>query len=162
MPEQVGMEGLIDHLENILKTRFSSQVSEIYFGDIGVYNPTSFSGTRSEQRAVIALSPSYNRLVSDQRNASFENRNLGVDIIIMINMTPFFEARPSEAFGERKLVRLTTEVATFLTQEEHVTLGDRVQMTTVGDIDWLWQQRQNQALRAAGIAYDARVRITRT
>lgn len=159
--QQVTMEGLIDHLETILKRRFANQVSEIYFGDIGIYLPASFGASRREQKAVIALQPAYDHPIPGERVASHEQRNLGVTVIVMVNITPFFEARPQEAMGERLLVRLTTEIATFLNQEENLGLGGRVQWSEVGDIDWAWVARGDQAIRAAGISYQARVRIPR-
>ena len=72
-----------------------------------------------------------------------------------------FEAAPKEAYGERMLVSLTTEIAQFLTQEENFTLGGLVTSTEVGDIDWAWVARKDQALRGAAIHYEARVRISR-
>jgi hypothetical protein len=60
-PKQVDMTGLIDYLEKILTGRFQRVVSKIYFGDIGVYLPDSFGGSRKEQKAIVALAPSYNR-----------------------------------------------------------------------------------------------------
>lgn len=161
MAEQFDMEKLIDYLSDLLARRFSREVSNIYFGDIGVYLPSSFGGSRRDQKAVIALQPAYNHLLEGERVASFESRLLGVDIVTMVNITPFFEAAPQEAYGERILVRLTSEIAQFLTQEENVNLGGRVQMVNVGDIDWTWVAKGDQAIRAAGIAYECRVRIPR-
>ena len=162
MPVQpVEMEGLIDYLITLLKNRFSNQVSDFFFGDIGVYLPASFGGSRKDQKAVIAVQPAFNYLIPNERVAAQESRNLGVTVIVMVNITPFFEAKPQEAFGERILVRLTTDIATFLTQEENVTLGGRVQWSQVGDIDWAWVARGDQAIRAAGISFNARVRVPR-
>lgn len=129
--------------------------------DIGIYLPSSFGSSRRDQKAVIALSPAYNRLLDDQRVASFENRILGVDIITMVNITPFFSANPQEAYGERMLVNLTTAIATYLTQTENEDLGGRVQYAKVGDINWAWMARRDQALRGAAVSYEARVRIPR-
>jgi hypothetical protein len=157
----LNMDGLIDYMKDLLLRRFSREVANIYYGDIGVYLPSSFGGSRRDQKAVIALSPSYNHLAEGNRVHEFEERLLGLDIIAMVNITPFFEANPTEAYGERMLVKLTTEIATFLTQEENVTLGKRVHYTTVGDIDWAWVAKGDQAIRAAGIAYEARVRVQR-
>lgn len=154
------MDGLILYLISLLGNRFARDVSQIYYGDIGVYLPSSFGGSRKEQKCIIALSPAYNRL-GDDRVVAFEERFLGIDIICMVNITPYFAVSPSEAFGEQKLVRLATEVATFLTQEEYVNLGGRVQMTKVGDIDWAWLPKGDQAIRGAAVAYEARVRIPR-
>lgn len=126
-----------------------------------MYLPSSFGGSRQDQKAIIALSPAYNHLAENERVASAEYRLLGIDIIVMVNMTPFFEANPQEAYGERMLVKITTDIATYLTQEENVTLDNNVHFTKVGDIDWAWIAKSDQAIRAAGIAYEARVRIPR-
>jgi len=161
MANQLDMDGLIDYLSSILSRQFSNQVSQIYYGDIGVYLPSSFGSSRRDQKAIIVLSPAYNRLLEDQRVASFENRVLGVDIITMVNITPFFSANPQEAYGERMLVKLTTALATYLTQTENEDLGGRVQHAKVGDINWAWMARKDQALRGAAVSYEARVRIPR-
>ena len=157
----LNMEQLIDYLIDLLSRRFSNRVSNIYFGDIGVYLPSSFTGPRRDQLAILAIQPAYNHLMEGERVAAHESRLLGVDIIGMVNITPFFEAAPQEAYGERILVRLMAEIAMFLTQEDNVTLGGRVRHTEVGDIDWAWVAKGDQAVRAAGLAYQARVRIPR-
>src|SRR5688500_4573710 len=161
MADNVSMERVIDVLSDVLSRRFSGRVSNIYFGDIGVYLPASFGGSRSTQKAVIALSPVYNYLQEGSRVAAQESRLLGVDIITLVNITPFFEAAPKEAYGERMLLALTTEIAQFLTQEENFTLGGLVTSTEVGDIDWAWVARKDQSLRGAAIHYEARVRVSR-
>jgi hypothetical protein len=161
MAAEVNMEGIIDHLSGVLSRRFANDISRIYFGDIGMYLPSAFGGSRQNPMAVVALQPSYNHPIEGQRVAAFENRLLGLHIIVMINITPYFEANPQEAFGERKLVRLTTQIADYLSQLELESLGDRVQYTRVGAIDWAWVAKGDQAIRAAGIAYEARVRIPR-
>jgi hypothetical protein len=161
MADAVTMEGLIDHLSSLLAKRFANDVSRIYFGDIGVYNPIAFGGDRKNPKLVVALSPSYNRLIEDERNAAYELRLLGLDIIVFVNITPYFQADPPEAYGERKLVRITTQIAEYLTLEENINLGGRVQFSKVGSIDFSWVQRSDQSLRAAGVAYECRVRIPR-
>lgn len=161
MAEDAGMEKVIDVLADKLSRRFSGKVSNVYFGDIGVYLPASFGGSRNQQKAVIALSPVYNYLQEGSRVAVQETRLLGVDIITLVNITPFFEAAPKEAYGERMLVSLTTEIAEFLTQEENYNLDGLASSTEVGDIDWAWVARKDQALRGAAIHYEARVRVRR-
>ena len=161
MIEQVNMDGLIAYLIELLGPRFAAEVSQLYYGDIGIYPPSAFLGPRREQKCVIAISPDYNKLMEDQRNAASESRLLGVNIIVMVNLTPFFEAMPKEAIGERKFVQVTTAIADFLAQEENINLKGRVQFTKVGDIDWEWQARGSQAIRAAAISHESRVRIPR-
>lgn len=161
MPLQLDMDGLIDYLKDILSRQFSRDVSQIYYGDIGVYLPSSFGSSRRDQKAILALQPAYDHLEENQRVAAFENRLLGVNIIAMVNITPFFSANPDEAYGERMLVRLTTAIAEYLTQTENESLGDRVQYARVGDIDWSWMARKDQAIRGAAVRYEARVRVKR-
>lgn len=161
MAQNAPMEKVVDVLADVLGRRFSNRVSNVYFGDIGVYLPASFGGSRNQQKAVIALSPIYNYLQEGSRVAVQETRLLGIDIITLVNITPFFEAAPKEAYGERLLVSLTTEISQFLTQEDNMTLGGIVASTEVGDIDWAWVARNDQALRGAAIHYEARVRVDR-
>jgi len=152
-------EALIDHLMPMLSHQLSNDVSNIYFGDVGVYLPSHFLGPRKEQRAVLALSPAYDRL--EQRVASQETRLIGVDIIGLINITPYFEASPKEAYGERQLASLMRKIRVFLSQQEHVQLDGRVQYFDVGDISWNWMQRKNLSLRGAALEVTARVKVSR-
>src|SRR5690606_22380604 len=101
-------EALIDHLMPMLSHQLSNDVSNIYFGDVGVYLPSHFLGPRKEQRAVLALSPAYDRL--EQRVASQETRLIGVDIIGLVNITPYCDASPKEAYGERQLASLMRKI----------------------------------------------------
>lgn len=126
-----------------------------------MYLPSSFGSSRRDQKAILAIQPAYNHLVEGERVASLEYRLLGIDIIAMVNITPFFSANPQEAYGERMLVKLTTAIATYLTQTENEDLGGRVQYARVGDINWTWMARKDQAIRGAAVSYEARVRIPR-
>jgi hypothetical protein len=161
MSQDASMEKVIDVLMDVLGRRFSQKVSNVYFGDIGIYLPASFGGSRNQQKAVIAISPLYNYLQEGSRVAAQETRLLGIDIITLVNITPFFEAAPKEAYGERMLVNLTTEISQFLTQEDNMDLGGILASSTVGNIDWAWVARNDQALRGAAIHYEARVRVDR-
>ena len=163
--EQVRFSGLIQHLQEVLSRRFSSRVARIYYGDIGIYPPAVFGTSRATQKAIIALTPIYNKELENQRTAISENREYGLRIVVMMNITPFFEASPTEAYAERQLTELAEEIATFLTQQENVQLGGRVQWSSVGDIEYGWIQRESentvQYIRAAAVEYSARVRVKR-
>jgi hypothetical protein len=161
MMADIDMDGLILYLKQLLSRRFSAKVSQIYYGDIGVYLPASFGGSRKDQKAVLALSPVYDREMPDQRVAAHESRLLGVDIIALVNITPFFQANPTEAYGEQMLVKLIGEIRDYLALGENVTLQERVQYCKVGDIDWNWTPRGDQAIRGAALAFEARIRIPR-
>jgi hypothetical protein len=155
------MDELIIYLQSLLEKKFSNEVANFYYGGIGVYLPSSFGGSRRDQKCVIALSPVNSKLIEGERVAISEQRHLAVDIITLVNITPFFEASPREAYGERMLVKLTSRIHEFLTHEDNVNLQGHVQFTKVGDIDWEWTGRGDQALRGAAIAYQARVRVPR-
>lgn len=155
------MEELIDYLMTLLANRFSDSVSQIYFGDIGVYLPQSFGGSRRDQKAIIALSPENDHPIEGQKTELYENRVQRLNIITMVNITPFFKANPDEAYGERMLVRLTTQIKNFLNEAENQRLGGRVRSTSVGEIDWAWTPRGDQAIRAARILYEWRIQDRR-
>lgn len=129
--------------------------------DIGIYLPSSFGASRKEQKSIVALQPTYDRLLEGSRTVASEDRLLGVDIISMVNITPFFKANPTEAYGEQMNVLLITEIRKFLAQEENVNLQDRVAYAEAGDVDWAWMPKDDQAVRGAALAYECRVRVPR-
>lgn len=159
--EQFRFTELINYLKNILARRFAARVSRIYFGDIGKYPPSAFGASQGTQKAIIALDPVYNALIPNTRNAAFEEREYGLQIIVLMNLTPFFEANPEEAYAERELTDISEEIATFLTQDENLTLNGRIRSSQVGDINLKWLKRENQYLRAAAVSYTTRVKISR-
>lgn len=168
MPEQVQQvrySGLIQYLQEVLSRRFAARVSRIYFGDIGIYPPAAFGASRNEQKAIIAISPVFNRVVEGSQTAASEDREYGLRIIVMMNITPFFEASPSEAYAERQLTELSEEITAFLSQQDQLQLGGRVRWTSVGATEFGWVQRdyeQNRLyIRAAAIDYTARVKLSR-
>lgn len=162
MNDTLDMDGLVEYLKSTILRNFSSKIAKMYYGDIGVYLPSAFGSSRNDQKAIVVVQPTYNRLMKSERTAASEFRLLGVDIIVLVNITPFFRVDPPEAYGEKMLVKLTTEIATFLTQEENINLQDHVHFTEVGDVDWAWVAKGDQAIRGAAIAYEARVRVPRT
>lgn len=152
---------LIDHLIPLLKKQFGNEVSNVYFGDIGVYLPSHFLGPRKDQRAILALSPGLDAPLEDGRTAAATYRLITVDIIGLVNITAEFEASPEEAFGERRLALLMRKVRTFLEQQKNINLDGRVQYLDVGAIRWNWMQRDKLAIRGAALEVTARVRVSR-
>lgn len=157
----LNVEGLIDHLALVLGAQFANDVSQIYFGDVGIYPPKAFRNARNEEKMVVALIPNYDKLQPGSRTAASESRLLGVFIAVMVNMTPYFEAMPVEAPAERQLVRLVTRIREYLAQDANFDLDGRVVSTRVGDVEWEWMQRGNNAIRAAAIEYEALVDVSR-
>jgi len=149
-------ENIIDYLAQLLGKQFSADVSTIYFGDVGIYPPRAFQDALGKPtKAVIALVPRYDRFdEANGRTMAGEFRRLGLHVLVLVNMTPYFEAMPQEAFGERILVRLVARVRQFLSLDEHVTLGGRVLSSSVGDVNWNWIMRDADFLRAAAIDYE--------
>lgn len=154
-------KALIEHLSPMLQKVLSNEISRTYFGDIGVYLPTHFIGPRKDNRAILVLSPAFDRVVEGSRVASQETRLIGVDIIALVNITPDFRASPDEAYGERKLASLMATLRDFLSQQENVDLGGRVQYFSVGDISWHWAQRDKLSLRGAVLEVTAKVKVSR-
>lgn len=155
------VEALIDHLRPMLTKLLPNDVSRVYFGDVGVYLPSHFLGPRKEPRAVLALGPREDRVKEGSRVASQETRLIGVDIIGLVNITPYFEASPEEAYGERQLASLMRKIRDFLTQQENVDLDGRVRYLDVGDVTWNWLQRKDLSLRGASLAVTAEVKLSR-
>jgi hypothetical protein len=151
----------IDHLKPMLEKHLANDISRVYFGDIGLYLPSHFLGPRKERRAILALAPAFDRVEPGSSTAVSESRNIGIDIIGLVNITPDFKASPDEAYGERKLAALTKKIRVFLTQHENARLDGRVSFLTVGDIRWSWMQRNDLALRGASVQVTARVRVSK-
>ena len=92
------MDGLVDYLQKLLVKQFGNDVSQIYYGDVGLYPPKAFRNHKGEHKAVIALIPAYDRKdPKDQGTAHAEMRLIGVDIAVLVNMTPFFTAMPTRS-----------------------------------------------------------------
>jgi hypothetical protein len=156
------MEAFVDHLKPMLENALADDITFVSFGDTGQYLPNQFLGPRKEQRAIVALSPAYDRLMDNTRVASQEHRILGVDIIGFVNVTPDFQAQPKEAYGERRLSQLMRKIRVLLTQDENVTLNGRVQYLDVGNVVWAWADRsENTAIRGAAVEVSARVKVNR-
>jgi hypothetical protein len=155
------MDGLVLHLGQVLKKQFADDISQIYYGDVVVYPPKAFQNPAGEWRTAVALVPAYDREADGGRNPASEIRDLGVLIVPMVNMTPFFEALPSEAFGERMLVRLTHRIRLFLAQRSNMTLNGNVARALVGDVEWHWAQRDKMPIRAAAITYEVQSHFSR-
>lgn len=154
---------VVEHLQEILGNQFPDEVTHIYYGDIGIYPPSVFRGVNKEYEFVIVLDPSSDRLDRKSgRTAAGEFRDLGINIRVMTDMTPFFEALPTEAIRERALVTFVERISLFLQQIENVDLNHNVSTTTVGDVDYDWEQRGDLMLRRALIEYSTKVYVSRT
>lgn len=126
--------------------------------DIGIYLPQQFRGPRGDL-PVLAFSPAFDNLVS--RVANQETRLIGVDIIALVNITPYFTASPTEAYGERQLSQIIRGLRNYLTQQKHVNLDGRVRYFSVNDVKWAWLQRKDMSLRAAALEVSVEVTVQR-
>lgn len=162
MPD-LEMDSLIDRLTLLLQQNFSHDISQIYFGDVGVYPPKAFRNARTEEKMIVAIVPNYDRADPKSRSGAAEDRLLGVFVAVMINMTKYLEspAIATEAPAERQLVGLTIKIRKFLENDDNFDLDRAVTSTKVGDINWEWMQRKDTPIRAAAIEYEARVTVNR-
>jgi hypothetical protein len=153
---------LVEHLKPMIERSLANDVSNTYYGDVGVYLPTQFLGPRKENRAIIILQPAFDDLLVGTRVASQEHRLLGVDVIGLVNITPYFKANPTEAFGESQLANVMRKLRTLLTQQSLSNLDGRVEYFSIEDIKWSWVQRDNLSLRGASLRATARIKVDRT
>lgn len=153
------IEAMIDYVRSIVHNQFSDEISQTYFGDVGVYPPKAFQDQLGQQRAVLSVIPAYDEPHEGGSTAAGEFREVGIELVCLINMVPYFTAMPEEAPAERLLLRLVTRIRQFLQQQSNITLGGNVSAMKVGGIRWDWVARGNNpeasALRAAGISVEA-------
>ncbi len=161
MAEIKDMDNLIDYLIPLIQRQFFDDVSYVYYGDIGLYPPQAFKGPNKEDKLVVAIIPNFDRPVDGSRSAMSEFRDIGVFIAVMVNMTPYFERLPKEAFGERKLVQLTNRIRAFMQQDKNFDLQRQVSTSRVNSIDWDWQPRGDNYLRMAAIDYQVTIEVSR-
>ena len=156
----VGVVEICEYLANAIGDWFSKDVSAVYFGDVGVYPPSAFKDTNNNDTAVVSIAPRYNRETSN-RTAADEEREIGIEITVMVNIIPYFEAFPSAAYGEKQLASLVTRIYSFLTDIDNATLYGRVSSSKVRDIEWVNAQRGPTAVREATLIWEAKVVVHR-
>lgn len=149
----------IINLISALQYEFGSEVTSFYFGDVIVYPPSAFISPTGKYCPVIAVSPSYNHLNEGSQAANGEIRSLGIDILLLVNYTPFIEAIPTQAAGEEILIDITDRVFEYLRRFDMLTIYETVLMANVSDVNWTWSPRQNQPIRGAVISYELQVAI---
>lgn len=159
--QKTHIEQIVDTLRHAIQNQFPQQISNTYFGDIINYLPSAFIGENRRQSAVVAVAPEFSHFVDGERVAAHETRHVNINIMVLVNITGDFEATPQEAFGERRLLRLTEQIAHYLSQEANEDLEGLVSYTQVGDIDWTWAIKQDQAIRIAIISFLVRIRVNR-
>lgn len=150
---------VIINLLNALQYEFGREISSFYFGDTVIYPPSAFISPTGQYCPVIAVSPSYNHLVEGSQAANGEIRALGIDILLLVNFTPYIEAVPTVAAGEEILLDAVDRVFEYLRRFDMLTLYNSVIMANVSEINWTWSPRQNQPVRGAVISYDLQVAI---
>lgn len=158
---EVIVEEVIDTLLFALINMFPNDIANGYFGDIVNYLPSAFLGPNQQQMAVVAIAPDFDHEIEGSQTAASEYRWVNLSVMTIVNITPDFEALPSEAFGERRLLRLTEKIRSYLSKTANETIDTRVSHVRVGDIDWTWAVRNEQALRISMINYRFRIRINR-
>jgi hypothetical protein len=158
---EVIVEEVIDTLLFALINMFPNDIANAYFGDIVDYLPSAFIGPNQQQIAVVAIAPDFDHEIEGSQTAASEYRWVNLQVMCIVNITPEFRAMPNEAFGERRLLRLTEKVRSYLSKTINETIDERVSHVRVGDIDWTWAVRNEQALRISMINYRFRIRLNR-
>lgn len=128
--------------------------------DTGLYPPKAFQSDKGEQRIVLAFVPK-DEIPKDNGTAYSQEWTIRLEILVMINLIPFYEAMPVEAYGEEKLNTITTNITQFLTQLQNLTLNTNVNATRVASVKYDNMQRGKLSLRAACIKFEADVEVLR-
>lgn len=154
------VEGILRHFEELILREFGDDVAQVYIGDVGIYPPTAFQDAAGNNKLAISVQVD-NIGKADKRtvSAAGEVRPLTINLVAMVNMIPFYEAMPTEAYGELMLVRFVTRFYEWLTLTENQTLNGLVTSSEVVGVDFDFMQRGNMAIRAAAIQWEASIYI---
>jgi len=155
------IEEIVDRIRYALQNRFPHEISQTYFGDIINYLPSAFVGENKRLSAVVAVAPDFDHAIDGERVGAHESRWVNIQINVLVNISADFEAAPTEAFGERRLVRLVDQIRNYLTLQVNEDLEGLVAHTKIGDIDLTFAIKPDQALRIAVISFLVRIRVRR-
>lgn len=161
MSSYLTISELCDLVLRHLEHQFSNQIASLYYGDIIIYPPNAFRDRRNQWAPVIAVYPSYNRRVEGQETMASQLRQYGVDILCMVNYTPYIQVPPEEAMGERMLNDITEAVMKYFTSSQTLDFDHRVQTATITDVNWAWSPRLDQPIRGAVLTYEVQLHVPR-
>lgn len=156
--EDLTMEGLIDLLAKYVQRQFSNEISTVIFGELPGLQPRYFQNAKGEWRCLLCIVPISDRLIPNSSTHATEDRLLSVDLVLMVNLTPYVEALPPEGLGERMLVRTTQKLRAYFAQSANFTLGRRVSRVKVDDVEYATITKKDSFICAAGI----RLEVTST
>ena len=148
---------VLRHIEH----EFSNEIASLYYGDIIIYPPNAFRDRFNRWAPVIAVYPRFNRKIDGQDTMNSELREYGVEILVMVNYTPYIQVPPEEAMGERLLAEKVEKIMEYFAKPEQLHFEHQVQMASITDIDWGWQPRLDQPIRGAAIMYVVTLRVPR-
>jgi len=153
------VEDIIDYHAVLIREYFADEVSQIYFGDVGIYPPSAFQNRIGEQRIAVSLQIDSLKPVPRMQDLAGGLWDLHLNIVPMANMVPEFQALPEAAFAERRILAFTTRYAHLLMQTELSTLHGRVTTSAVEGIDYEYMNRGDLAVRGAAIQWRGQVYI---
>jgi len=134
--DDLNLEGLIDLLIQIIQRQFANDVSSIYVGDVGIITPRAFMDANGNQKAAVMIVPVADTKLEGTETTASVDRVFAIDLVTLVNMVPFFQAMPQEAFGVRTLIRLTQKMRTFFSQSENFSLAGNVSRVVVDDVNY--------------------------
>ena len=158
--EDLNFEGLIDLLIQILQHNFSNDISAIFVGDVGIITPRAFQDSYGNQKAAVMIVPVSDVEIEETATNASVDRLFSLDIVVLVNMIPFFQAMPSEAFGERMLLRLAHKIRTFFSQSSNFSLGGNVSRVKVKDVNFTTLNRSSKKVEAFYTAAGIRMEVT--
>lgn len=144
-----------------MEFQFSNKFASLYYGDILVYPPNVFRNTNNQWAPIAAVYPVYNRKIEGQETMASQARRYGIDILCMVNYTPYIEVPPEEAMGERLLNETVEDVLQYFTRPENIHFEKRVQYAGVEDVNWAWNPLLDQPIRGAVLTYEIIVNVPR-
>ena len=161
MSDHLKITELCDIVLRHIEHEFSNEIASLYFGDIVIYPPNAFRDRRNQWAPVIAVYPRYNRKVEGQETMNSALRIYGIQILVMVNYTPYISVPPEEAMGERMLSEMAERIMEYFAKPENLHFDHRVQLASITDVDWAWNPRLDQPIRGAEITYEVSLRVPR-
>jgi hypothetical protein len=154
------IEQIVLYFEDVIHRDFADDVSQVYIGDVGIYPPSAFQDSNGNDMVAVSIQIENIGKADDKtRSHAGEVRPVLINIVPMINMVPEFEAMPTKAFGEMRLLKFVTRMTDWLSKSENSTLHGRVTTSEYLGVDFDFMQRGAMSIRAAAIRWEAKVYI---
>jgi hypothetical protein len=108
-------------------------IKAVYFGDPGIIPASLYP--------CITVGP--DRDTEQGGSTGMDNRDLYIELQVLIDARQYFETNADEAMGDRMLVQATSVLTRWFQRRSKRTLDGTVQNLAVGDTDYRVQERGN-------------------